>query len=147
MALTVYAALDNTLCNTPSGASPAKGPWQHSTSSFTDIGTLTSSVNVVGFVDGENRAKYFFSSVGAAPGGACALPTLSAVPNAIPNSAVPLGTAGASLVYAVVQGGQIGMLYFQITPANGSPDAGSPTQFSLDPYGLILVDSNTTPWA
>lgn len=150
MALTVYAAKAGTLCSTPINGSAAVGPYVAG-SSFTDIGTLTSSVNIFGFVDGSNRAKYFFSSVGAAPGGACVLPTLSSVPNAIPNSAVPLGTTGTSFVYAVVGNpgvaGQIGMLYFQVTPANGSPDAGSPTQYSLDPYGLLITDSATSEWA
>ena len=142
MAVALYAAKAGTLCNTPTGGSAAAGPFVAG-SSMTDIGTLTSSVNIFGFLDGENRAKYFYSSTA----GSLALPTLSAVPNAVPFGAVPLGTAGASLVYAVVLGGVIGMLYFQVTPAAGSPDAASPMQYSLDPYGVLLTDSATLEWA
>jgi hypothetical protein len=149
MALTVYALLDNSQALIAGAGTTVAGPWQHSTTSFTDIATLTSSVNVVGFVDGSNRAKYFYST---ATSPTVALPTLSAVPNAIPQGAVPLGTSGTSFVYVVAatpnaSGGYSGgMLYFQVTPAAGSPDAGSPLQFSLDPYGLIICDSATTPW-
>jgi hypothetical protein len=146
MAATIYAAKAGTLCNTPSGGTTAAGPYVAG-SSFTDIGTLTSSVNLYGFVDGSNRAKYFYSTTA----GSVALPTISSVPNALPNGAVPLGTAGASFIYAVLglvgAAQQIGMLYFQVTPAAGSPDTGSPTQFSLDPYGLLITDSATLEWA
>lgn len=148
MAITLYGLRDNSQAYINGSGTAVAGPWNHATTSIADIATITSSVNVVGFLDGENRAKYFYSSAA----GSVNLPTLSAVPNAVPQGAVPLGSSGTGFVYIVVQQDTAGnwrgsMLYFQVTPAAGSPDVASPLQFSLDPYGLLIVDSATTEWA
>src|SRR5580704_7871810 len=98
------------------------GPWQAGSSStwtgVKDIATITSSVNVVGFLDGQNRAKYFYSTVA----GSVVLPTLSAIPNNYPPGAVQLGASNTSLVMGVVDEDTngnyfIGSMIFQLTPA------------------------------
>jgi len=152
MAITAYGLKTNsqgfTLLNGSLSAVTVAGPWL-SGGQVTDIATLTSSVNVLGFTDGENRAKYLFSS----SSGSVNLPTLSAVPNSVPAGAIPLGSSGTGFVYAVVGANTnastypAGGLYFQLTPAPGSPDGSSPMEFLLDPYALLLVDSATAEWA
>lgn len=110
-------------------------------------------VNFYGFVTGEQKSKFFYSSAGAGPYGAVALPTL-VVPNTVPFGAVQIGTSAIFLVQAqafipdptgsgftAAQGGQ---LYFAVQLAAGSPDAGSPAQFLVDPYTLLFVAAGTS---
>lgn len=151
MALAAYGLYDN-------GGTGAvmDGPWKHSVTQVSDISTLVTGTSyyVLGFITGGQRAKFFYSSNGAGPAGATALPTLT-VPNSLPNSAVPLNTN--AYVYGVGYTGYVppwgsavssqgGLLYFAVTFAAGNPDGGSPGQFSMDLYGLLLIDSASEEW-
>jgi hypothetical protein len=151
MAVAVYGAW-----STGGAGAIFKGPY-YATSTVLDISLLVTGTTyyVVGFVDGEQRAKFFYSSQGAGQAGAVALPTL-ALPNALPNGAVQINTN--SYVYGVTYSGYIppwgtgtaatqgGLLYFGVSYAAGNPDGGSPAQFSMDPYGLLFVDTSTTEY-
>jgi hypothetical protein len=109
-------------------------------------------VNVYDFVTGDQRARFFTSSNALGPAGPVALPTL-VNPNSVPIGAVQIGTSAIWFVQAqagipdpsgfgftALTGGQ---LFFAVQFAAGSPDAGSPGQFLVDPYTLILVASTT----
>lgn len=138
MAFTIYGLM------TTSG-----GPYWTSS----DVTAITGAnpaagVNVYGFVSGEQKSKFFYSSNSLGPYGAVSLPTLL-VPNTVPFGAVQIGTSAIFFVqaqafipdptgsgFAAPQGGQ---LYFAVQPTAGSPDAGSPTQFLVDPYTLLIV--------
>lgn len=127
-----YAAGGDTVSIT--GANPAAG------------------VNVYGFVTGEQKSKYFYSSNGAGPFGAVALPTL-VVPSSVPIGAVAIGTSAIFAVQAQAfipdptgsgfTAAQTGQLYFAVQLAAGSPDAGSPAQFLVDLYTLLFVAAST----
>lgn len=168
--ITLYGLLSNSVAKFPANSSGSSrtlnGPWQSGNNvttgnytGVTDIATLTSSVNIVGFVDGQNRAKYFYSSLGKASGiqasgsAVTNLPTIAGVPTQLPpGNWVQLGSANASFVAVNVQqdtsGNYFGaQLFFQVTPAAGSPDAGSPMYYTLDQYGLLIVDSSVVEWA
>ena len=138
MAFTVYGLM------TSSG-----GPYWTSS----DVTNITGAnpaagVNVYGFIEGQQLAKFFTSSNANGPAGAVALPTL-VVPNTVPIGALQVGTSAIFFVQAqagvpdpsgfgftALTGGQ---LYFAVQFAAGSPDAGSPSQYLVDPYTLILV--------
>jgi hypothetical protein len=148
MAITLYGLLDNSHTKINGSSRLTAGPWTNATTSVSDIAALSSSKNVIGFVDGSNRAKYFYSTAA----GSINLPTLSAVPNQLPPGYVQLGTTNQSFVAGVPQEDTagtyfIGLMFFQLTPAAGSSDAASPMLYSMDQYGLLIVDSATTEWA
>jgi hypothetical protein len=84
------------------------------------ISSLTTSMNIVGFLDGTQKAKLFDASV--------ALPTPTVAPVQITDP----------------QGNSTGGYYLQLTYASGSADAGSPGQFLLDQYAIVIVSSNAT---
>jgi hypothetical protein len=90
--------------------------------SFTGaISTLSaSSQYIAGFLDGSERARLFDASV--------ALPQLSVAPVQITDP----------------QGNSTGGYYLQLTYASGSLDAGSPAQFLLDQYAIVLVAGTST---
>lgn len=152
MAFTLYGLYDNNAVGS--------GPWKHGATSVTDFAALTSPTTyyVLGWMDNQN-AKMFWSSNGLGQGGACPLPTL-ALPNAntLPNGALPLAASG--YVYATTYAGyepsyavsgsgdvllaQAGLLYFSVLYSTSSPEQGSPVQFSMSPYGVLLIDSSVT---
>lgn len=142
MAFTVYGLM------TSSG-----GPYWTSS----DVTNITGAnpapgANIYGFIEGQQLSKFFYSSNALGPAGAVALPTL-VIPPTVPIGAVQIGT---SAIFAVQQQAFIpdlqgsgfttattGQLYFAVQYAAGSPDAGSPAQFLVDPYTLFLVASAT----
>ena len=167
-AITLYGLLSSSVARFPGNSSGSSrtlnGPWDANTTQLTagnytgvaDIATITSAVNIVGFLDGTNRAKYFFSSFGTAVSGASptlALPQISAVPTQLPpGNFVQLGATNTGFVAINVQqdtsGNYFGsQIFFQVTPTAGSPDAGSPLYFTLDQYALLIVDSAKAEWA
>jgi|ERR1700729_283901 len=146
--------------------STSHGPYFVTSGSVTDIASLpagTGSNNyVVGFVDGEQKAKFFYSaSVTTDPYGQIALPVLAA-PNALPSPdytaldtslAGWTGSAAAAAVYQAQPGTVLGVgtalgyggIWFGVSYTAGSPDAGSPGQFFLDVYGILLI--STAPYS
>ena len=84
------------------------------------ISAMTTSTNVAGFLDGSGRARLFDASV--------ALPTPAVAPVQITDP----------------QGNSTGGYYLQLTYASGSTDAGSPAQFLLDQYAMVLVAATST---
>jgi hypothetical protein len=84
------------------------------------LSSLTTSSNILGFLDGSQRARLFDASV------ALPTPTVAPVQQTDP------------------QGNSTGGYYLQLTYASGSTDAGSPGQFLLDQYAIVLVGSTTT---
>lgn len=90
-------------------------------SSFTNpISSLTTSQYIAGFLDGSTRARLFDASV------------------ALPQPAV------APVQLTDPQGNSTGGYYLQLTYASGSLDAGSPAQFLLDQYAIVLVAATST---
>ena len=129
-------------------AATAPGPYA-STSDVTAIGASAPAVGafLYGFASGQQLSKFFFSS----DSGALALPQF-VVPNALPTGAVPVasGCAIYQSQYTDINGNlKGGALYFAVQPQAGSPDAGSPQQFEVDPYTVFLVSSTGTnyEWA
>lgn len=143
-----------------SGNANVAGPYSTAHNDISDISSLVSpnTYYVLGFISGEQKAKFFYNSYGAGPSGQALLPTLS-TPNALPQGAVfTNGATATSYVYAVTALGynppwgtpttaQGGELYFNVTFAAGNPDSGSPSQFSMDVYGLLIISTtNSTEW-
>lgn len=91
-------------------------------SSFTNpISSLNTTSNyIVGFLDGSTRARLFDASV-----------------------ALPLCTV-APVQLTDPQGNSTGGYYLQLTYSSGSLDAGSPAQFLLDQYAIVLVAATST---
>jgi hypothetical protein len=86
------------------------------TGNFTNpLSSLTTSMYIAGFLDGSTRARMFDASV--------ALPQPTVAPVQITDP----------------QGNSTGGYYLQLTYASGSLDAGSPGQFLLDQYAIVLV--------
>jgi hypothetical protein len=149
MALTVYAF---------ESAAAGSGS-QYSTTAGSDLTIIGPSLNtgpptgtsIYGFVDGEQKAHYFYSS----QANTIALPTLVA-PNIVNTNFVQLGGA-SSVIYGLSQTGAdygtggtiptgIGAVLVCLSFAAGSPDAASPGQFYLDIYGLLLTTSGVYYW-
>jgi hypothetical protein len=84
------------------------------------LSSLTTSMYIVGFLDGEQRARLFDASV--------ALPSPAVAPVQITDP----------------QGNSTGGYYLQLTYASGSLDAGSPAQFTLDQYAMVIVANTST---
>jgi hypothetical protein len=84
------------------------------------ISSVTTSMNIAGFLDGSERARMFDASV--------ALPTPAVAPVQITDP----------------QGNSTGGYYLQLTYASGSADAGSPAQFVLDQYAVVIVANTAT---
>jgi hypothetical protein len=109
-------------------------------------GALSAANWLYGFVDGSQRARFFYSS----SSNTIALPLLAAPP-VIPLNFVGVGNATAAncVVYQLQQTGSdygatvagVGPFMITLTFAAGSPDSASPFQFTLDSQALLLVSS------
>lgn len=109
-------------------------------------GSLAAGAYLYGFVDGEQRARFFYSS----SSNTIALPQLQAPP-VIPLNFVGVGNATAAncVVYQLQQTGSdygasvagTGPFLVTLSFSAGSPDAASPFQFLLDSQALLLVAS------
>jgi hypothetical protein len=142
MAFTVYGLMTSA---TPAGPYWTSGDVTAITGANPPVGA-----NFYGFVDGEQRSKFFYSSNLLGPAGAVALPTL-ATPNVVPTGFVQIGTsaiyASSQTAYvpvpaggaAGITGASCGELFFTVQIQGGSPDAGSPVGYFVDPYTLFLV--------
>lgn len=103
-----------------------------------------------GFMDGEQKFRSFYSS----SANSISLPTL-VQPPVVPTNFYSCGTAGAGVVYQLVQTGSDygtgttgfagqGMYMVTLSFAAGSPDAASPFQFFLDQQCLLIVSNATS---
>jgi hypothetical protein len=112
-------------------------------------GTLASGAFLVGFIDGSQRARFFYSSTA----NSINLPTLVAPP-VIPLNFVGVGNATAAncVVYQLQQTGSDygatvagnGPYIVTLSFSAGSPDSASPFQFTLDSQAVLLIESNGT---
>lgn len=109
-------------------------------------GSLANTAWLYGFVDGSQRARFFYSSTS----NTIALPLLTAPP-VIPLNFVGVGNATAAncVVYQLQQTGSDygatvagnGPFLVTLTFAAGSPDSASPFQFTLDAQAMLIVSS------
>jgi hypothetical protein len=109
-------------------------------------GSLAAGAYLYGFVDGSQRARFFYSSTA----NSIALPTLVAPP-VIPLNFVGVGNATATscVVYQLQQTGSDygatvagnGPYLVTLSFSAGSPDSASPFQFTLDAQALLLIAS------
>jgi hypothetical protein len=135
MTFTAYAG--------PSGASvdaTALVPWNGTSGAGPSAG-----VYLYGFIDGSQRARFFYSSTA----NTIALPTL-VVPPVVPLNFVNCGNSAVlGAVYQLVQTGSDygatvagnGPFLVTLSFSAGSPDSASPFQFTLDAQALLLVAS------
>ena len=89
------------------------------------VNTTSTAINLVGFQDGEQRAKLFYTD-----GSTIALPTVATV-------ILDLYWNGAFGV--AIPSYEFGTVKLIVTYATGSTDAASPSQFTLDQNTLLLV--------
>lgn len=109
-------------------------------------GTLAAGAFLYGFVDGSQRARFFYSSTS----NSINLPTLVAPP-VIPLNFVGVGnaTAANAVVYQLQQTGSDygasvagnGPYLVTLSFSAGSPDSASPFQFTLDAQAMLLIAS------
>ncbi len=109
-------------------------------------GSLAAGAYLYGFIDGTQRARFFYSSTA----NTIALPTLVAPP-VIPLNFVGVGnsTAANCVVYQLQQTGSDygatvagnGPYLVTLSFSAGSPDSASPFQFTLDSQATLLVAS------
>lgn len=136
MAFTVYGLT--------STATPP-GPYQNSSTDVTAItgGNPAVGAYLYGFVSGMQLSKFFYSSAG----GTLALPQF-VTPNALPTGATQIGTSAIYQSQYTDTNNNLrgGALYFAVQPQPGSPDAGSPQQFEVDPYTIFLVASSSSAY-
>lgn len=112
-------------------------------------------VNIYGFVDNEMRGKFFYGSLGAGFFGAVALPTLL-IPSTPPPGFQQVGSSAIFVNQAQsyvadptnppasnFTTATVGQLFFSVQYQAGSPDAGSPSSFFVDPSTLFFVCAQT----
>ena len=91
------------------------------------VNTTSTAILLAGFIDGENRAKLFYTD-----GSTISLPTVATVIlNLYWNGAFGVSTAGY----------MFGPVKLIVTYATGSTDAASPSQFVLDQNTMLIVAS------
>jgi hypothetical protein len=115
-------------------------------------GSLASGAFLYGFIDGSQRARFFYSSLA----NSINLPTLVAPP-VVPLNFVGVGnsTAANCVVYQLQQTGSDygltvagnGPFIVTLSFSAGSPDSASPFQFTLDAQATLLVESFGTAGA
>lgn len=144
MAFTVYGLMTS---GTPAGPYYTSSDVTAITGGSPAVGAL-----LYGFVTGGGVSKFFVSTANSTGiyGGTVVLPAL-ATPNTVPIGAVQIGTSAIwateqAYPWGLNEGEATGQLYFAVTPAAGSPDVGSPTQYEVDPYTLFIVAAANYQW-